>query len=243
MAKRVVSRDGIDAVLDHVRFRIDTFPHGVYQPVASLPRVRATRGVGSESRWEAILPVVREQAVETRGRHRRVRGLLLDHARRGRDRDDRARRRSGGVPHRDVRRPPKRSHDVGVLALALTPSNVVAVPASDCTICLSIWHHLVRYNGVDEATRMMATIWSRTGKVLFFDTGENEMSPEYGLPAMTPDARSWLTSYLAETCPARASSSSGRTRRSIRRPARRAEPVRGHPRLSSTARIAPAATS
>jgi hypothetical protein len=48
---------------------------------------------------------------------------------------------------------------------------------------------------------MTATIWSRTGKVLFFDTGENEMSPEYGLPAMTPDARSWLTSYLAETCP------------------------------------------
>ena len=30
-----------------------------------FPACRATRGLGSESRWEAILPVVREQAVET----------------------------------------------------------------------------------------------------------------------------------------------------------------------------------
>ena len=43
--------------------------------------------------------------------------------------------------------------DVGVLALTLTPGNVVAVPASDCTICLSIWHHFVRYYGVDGGDR------------------------------------------------------------------------------------------
>jgi hypothetical protein len=48
---------------------------------------------------------------------------------------------------------------------------------------------------------MLATIWERTRTVLFFDTGENEMTPEYGLPAMTPDSRSWLADYLAETCP------------------------------------------
>jgi hypothetical protein len=90
--------------------------------------------------------------------------------------------------------------DVGVLALALTPKNVVAVPAADCTLCLSIWHHLVRANGVDGATEMLETIWARTRKVLFFDTGENEMTPDYGLPEMTPDARSWLSAYLAETC-------------------------------------------
>jgi hypothetical protein len=90
--------------------------------------------------------------------------------------------------------------DVGVLSLALTPSNVIAVPASDCTLCLSIWHHFVRHYGVDAATQMTATIWDRTGKVLFFDTGENEMTPDYNLPEMRPDPRSWLTSYLAETC-------------------------------------------
>ena len=201
VAKRIVTREGIDAVLDHVRFRIDTFPHGVYQPVESLPRVRATRGLGSESRWEAILPVVREQAVETAvdiGACEGYFSIKLGEA---------------GIATIALEGDPAVSRtamfavrrsgltDVGVLALALTPSNVIAVPASDCTIFLSIWHHLVRYYGADAATQMTATIWSRTGKVFFFDTGENEMSPEYGLPAMTPDARSWLTSYLAETCP------------------------------------------
>jgi hypothetical protein len=200
VAKRVVSRDGIDNILDHVRFRIDTFPHGVYQPVASLPAGRATRGVGSESRGEAILPVVREQGVESAvdiGACEGYFSIMLGEA---------------GIPTialegaagaaRTAAFAVRRSglEDVGVLTLELTPDNVVLVPASDCTICLSIWHHFVRYNGLDAATEMLATIWSRTDKVLFFDTGENEMTPEYGLPEMTPDARSWLTGYLAETC-------------------------------------------
>ena len=200
VAKRLVTREGVDSVLDHIRFRIDTFPHGIYQPVASLPRIRATRGGGSESRWEAIFPVVREQAVETAvdiGACEGYFSIMLGEA---------------GITTIALEGDPavartaafavRRSglEDVGVLALALTPGNVVAVPASDCTLCLSIWHHFVRYYGLEATTGMMATIWSRTGKVLFFDTGENEMTPEYGLPEMTPDARSWLAGYLAETC-------------------------------------------
>ena len=200
VAKRLVSREGIDSVLDHIRFRIDTFPHGIYQPVASLPRIRATRGGGSESRWEAIFPVVREQAVETAvdiGACEGYFSIMLGEA---------------GITTIALEGDPavartaafavRRSglEDVGVLALALTPGNVVAVPASDCTVCLSIWHHFVRYYGLEATTGMMATIWNRTGKVLFFDTGENEMTPEYGLPEMTPDARTWLAAYLAETC-------------------------------------------
>ena len=200
VAKRLVTQEGIDSVLDHIRFRIDTFPHGLYQPVASLPRIRATRGGGSESRWEAILPVVREQAVESAvdiGACEGYFSIMLGEA---------------GIPTIALEGGPgaartamfavRRSglEDVGVLALTLTPGNVVAVPASDCTVCFSIWHHFVRYYGVDAATEMIATIWSHTGKVLFFDTGENEMTPDYGLPEMTPDARSWLSAYLGETC-------------------------------------------
>jgi hypothetical protein len=201
LAKRVVTREGIDSLLDHVRFRIDTFPHGVYQPVASLPGGRATRGAGSASRWQAILPVVREQAVETAvdiGACEGYFSIMLGEA---------------GVSTIALEGAPgaartamfavQRSgvENVGVLALALTPSNVGSVPAADCTLCLSIWHHFVRYYGLDDATSMLATIWDRTRKVLFFDTGEDEMTPEYGLPAMGPDARTWLAAYLAETCP------------------------------------------
>ena len=200
-AKRVISREGIDNILDTIRFRIDTFPHGVYQPVPSLPAGRATRGGGSESRWEAMLPVVREQAVETAvdiGACEGYFSIMLGEA---------------GIPTIALEGAPgaartaafavRRSglEDVGVLNLALTPENVHVVPASDCTVCLSIWHHFVRYNGLDAATEMLATIWSGTRKVLFFDTGENEMTPDYGLPAMEPDTRSWLATYLAETCP------------------------------------------
>jgi hypothetical protein len=201
LAKRVVTRQGIDDVLDHVRFRIDTFPQGIYQPVPSLPVRSATRGGGSESRWEAILPVVRERAVESAvdiGACEGYFSIMLGEA---------------GVPtialegypstYRTAIFAVRRSglDDVGVLALELTPDNVVAVPASDCTLCLSVWHHFVRYHGLDHATEMLGTIWDRTHKVLFFDTGEDEMTPEYRLPAMTPDSRSWLAAYLAETCP------------------------------------------
>ena len=37
---------------------------------------------------------------------------------------------------------------------------------------------------------------------MFFDTGENEMPASFGLPAMTPDARTWLERYLSDACPA-----------------------------------------
>ena len=199
-AKRIVTRQAVDDVLDRLRFRIDTFPHGVYQPVPSLPNRSATRSGGSESRWEAILPIVREQAVESAvdiGACEGYFSIKLGEA---------------GIPTIALEGDPsmyrtaifavRRSglEDVGVLALSLTPANVVAVPASDCVLCLSIWHHFVRYYGLDGATAMLETIWARTRKVLFFDTGENEMTPEYGLPEMAPDARSWLGAYLAETC-------------------------------------------
>jgi hypothetical protein len=201
LAKRFVTRQGVDDLLDRVRFRIDTFPHGVYQPVPSLPVRSATRGGGSESRWEAILPVVREQAVESAvdiGACEGYFSIMLGDA---------------GIPTIAVEGNPstyrtaifavRRSglDDVGVLALELTPDNAVAVPAADCTLCLSIWHHFVRYYGLGAATEMLGTIWDRTHKVLFFDTGEREMTPEYRLPAMTPDARAWLADYLVETCP------------------------------------------
>jgi hypothetical protein len=199
--KHVVTRDAIDGVLDRARFRIDSFPHGIYQPVESLPVRAATRGAGSESRWSRMFPIVHEQGVESAvdiGACEGYFSLKLAEA---------------GIPTIAVEGDPRTYRtaiyavrrsglgNVGVLAMAVTPENVVAVPASDCSLCLSVWHHFVRYHGLDDATEMLSVIWERTGKVLFFDTGEDEMTPEYGLPAMTPEPRSWLGTYLAETCP------------------------------------------
>jgi hypothetical protein len=201
LAKRVVTREGVDDVLDRVRFHIDTFPHGVYQPVPYLPLRSATRGVGSESRWEAMLPIVREQAVGSAvdiGACEGYFSIMLGEA---------------GVPTIALEGDPGASRtamlavrrsgleNVGVLALVLTPKNVVAVPGADCTVCLSVWHHFVRYYGLESATEMLQSISAGTRKVLFFDTGENEMTPEYRLPPMAPDPASWLSTYLAETMP------------------------------------------
>ena len=198
--RRFVTRDRIDGMFDSVRFRVDTFPHGLYQPVSSLPGRSVKRAAGSESRWDAMYPLIRQQRVASAVDVGAAEGyfairLSSVHVRTIAIEGDPPAYRTAlyAVRKNGV-------EDVGVLALKLTPENVDAVPASDCTLCLSVWHHFVRDHGVDAATEMLATMWERTGKVLFFDTGEDEMTPEFGLPEMRPDARSWISAYLAETC-------------------------------------------
>jgi hypothetical protein len=200
MAKRVVKREGVDNVLDYVRFRVDTFPQGIYQPIASLPTRKATRGAGSESRWEAMFPVICEQAVESAVDIGACEGYFS--IKLGRACIPTIALEGHPGSYRTAIYAVRRSglDNVGVLALELKPDNVVAAPAADAVLCLSVWHHLVRYHGLAGATEMLETIWDRTEKVLFFDTGENEMTPDYGLPQMRPDPRSWLAGYLAETC-------------------------------------------
>ena len=224
----------MDDVLDRVRFRIDTFPHGVYQPVPYLPLRSATRGEGSESRWDAMLPIVREQAVESAvdiGACEGYFSIMLGEA---------------GIPTIALEGDPGASRtamlavrrsgleNVGVLALALTPENVVAVPSSDCTICLSIWHHFVRHNGLERATEMLETIWAGTRKVLFFDTGENEMTPEYRLPEMAPDPR-FVALDLSRDDHDRIARGASRDACGVRSvgPPVRAQPVRGHSAVAS----------
>jgi hypothetical protein len=199
LLKRMVTREAVDDVLDRLRFRIDTFPQGLYQPVSSLPK-QAARGVGSESRWSAMSPLIRSQEVASAvdiGACEGYFSLELG---------------ANGIPTIAIESNPgnvrtallavRRSgtRNVGVLAMEVTPDNVGTLPTSDCVLCLSIWHHFVRTHGLDAATAMLVAIWQQTRKVMFFDTGETEMTPNYRLPAMTPDPRSWLSDYLARTC-------------------------------------------
>jgi hypothetical protein len=199
LVKRMVTREALDDVLDRLRFRIDTFPQGLYQPVSSLPR-HAARAVGSESRWAAMFPMIRSQEVASAVDIGACEGYFSIEL--GAD----------GIPTIAIESNPgnirtallavRRSgtRNVGVLAMEVTPENVGTLPTSDCVLCLSIWHHFVRKHGLDEATAMLEAIWQQTRKVMFFDTGETEMTADYGLPAMTPDPRSWLSDYLARTC-------------------------------------------
>jgi hypothetical protein len=202
LMRRVVSKqtfEALDDLLDRLRFRIDTLPNGLYQPVRGLP-VRASRTTGSESRWSAMLPVIQDQRVSSAVDIGACEGYFsLELA-------------AVGIPTIAIESSPSNyrtallavrrngARNVGVLAMEVTPENAFTLPAADCILCLSIWHHFVRSHGLGQATAMLESIWLQTRKVLFFDTGEIEMTPDYALPAMTPDPRSWLAAYLGQTC-------------------------------------------
>ena len=82
--------------------------------------------------------------------------------------------------------------------LKCTPESVALLPDGDVTICLSIWHHWVRYMGLEAGTAILRSLWERTNHTLFFDTGENEMPGEYNLPFRHENATTWLAQYLAD---------------------------------------------
>ena len=200
LVQRAQVREGLDDVLDRLRFRIDVFPNGLYQPVRSLPRSAASRSSGSESRWDAIAPVIRSEAVKSAVDIGACEGYFaIELAEAG---VHTIAIESAPGNYRTMLFAVKRSGtpNVGVLAMEVAPENVDTLPFSDCVLCLSIWHHFVRSHGLEQATAMLEAIWQRSRKVMFFDTGETEMTPDYGLPPMLPDPRSWLADYLGRTC-------------------------------------------
>ena len=233
LVKRVVTREGVDKVLDYVRFRIDTFPHGIYQPVASLPIRNATRGTGSESRWEAMFPVVGEQAVKSavdigacegyfsiKLGSARIQTIALE-----------------GYPaiYRTAQYAIRRSglDNVGVLALELNPDNIFAVPAADAVLCLSVWHHLVRDQGLAGATEMLKTIWDpdQQGPLLRHRRERDDAR----LRAPGDDAgRPLVARRLPRGHVSRLACRASRHARGVRPggPDRRAKSVRRHPRLA-----------
>jgi hypothetical protein len=200
LLSRLVSRGRVNDAIDRLRLKLDTFPDGLYQPVASLPIRTAKRARGSESRWRAILPVVEQSGARTALDLGANAGYFsIELASLGLTtvavESDPAFVRTALLA---VRR--AKVDRVGVLALTVSPDTIGVLPRTDCVLFLSLWHHIVREWGLEQATEILAGIWSRTGRLLFFDTGEDEMPDSFRLPYMRPDAETWLTGYLAETC-------------------------------------------
>jgi hypothetical protein len=59
----------------------------------------------------------------------------------------------------------------------------------------------VREQGLEAATQILKTLGHDMGKVIFFETGEAEMTPEYGLPFAGTAPRTWIREYLQEVFP------------------------------------------
>lgn len=84
---------------------------------------------------------------------------------------------------------------LAMIPVRVSAQNVRYMPGADVSICLSVWHHWVRHYGFDDATRILKSLFEKTEKVLFFDTGEGEMPAHYNLP-FEGDGRAWLEAYF-----------------------------------------------
>jgi hypothetical protein len=214
-ARGLLHRQPVDDFFDWLRFRFDTFPRSVgWARLLRLPNLhestyhalpwvglRAGRRVESTtSRWQKIAPLVQGHGVRSvidigssagwfgfKLAELGVRTIAVERSSQGLRLGLYTRKKSG-------------LDDVSFLAMEVSPSTVHQLPAADCVLLLSVWHHFVREWGLEAATVMLAVIWEKTGQLLFFETGENEMPARYRLPPMIPDARSWLTEFLADTC-------------------------------------------
>lgn len=81
--------------------------------------------------------------------------------------------------------------------MLIDETNVDILPNTDVTLCLSIWHHWVYVYGLVGATNILKKLWQTTGRVMYFESGEEEVKDEFKLPY--PDgvlAVDWLEEYL-----------------------------------------------
>lgn len=201
-ARRMVPREPVDDVIDWMRYKIDSPGSLAYQPVATTDgdQVGGGRGGGTRSRWEAIWPVVEECKVTTAvdiganlgwfAINLGLRGITAI----GVEGHPPAYRSAAYLARKSG------AKNVSFLAMNVSAVNVSLVPHADATLCLSVWHHIVRHQGLPAADTVLSELWANTHKVLFFETGETEMPAFYGLPSMTPDPRRWITQYLEERC-------------------------------------------
>lgn len=189
-------RLAVDAAIDAGRHRIDTFPW-TYHPTSSSSS--ASRSEGTVSRWLAMREFLVGRDVQTaidigcnggwfvlRLAESGVLALGVDGDRR--------------FTRMLVYEASKRGLPVQVLMMHVNPETVKLLPRTDCILFLSVWHHTVRTAGLEQATKLLATLWARTERVFFFDTGEDEMPASFGLPSMRPSSQQWISDYLTAAC-------------------------------------------
>lgn len=83
--------------------------------------------------------------------------------------------------------------------LSITSQDCDMLPQVDVTIFLSVFHHVVMFAGLEEATRLLMGLLRKTRRVLFFETGQsNETGVTWRkyLPDMGLDPKAWIEEYL-----------------------------------------------
>lgn len=189
-----------EKLIDRLQFRYDAFPRLPYQPLPILGMADSKRSDGTFQRWAVMEERIRNLAV----------GSAMDVGCQigyfdfelaskgiptlGVDLEDRSLRIARYAARKTG------TSDLGFLHMKVSPTTVDLLPEVDLVLVLSIWHHWVRYYGLEDATSILTRLWQRSRVVMFFETGENEMPAEYGLPEMVPTPQQWIGSYLEQTC-------------------------------------------
>lgn len=84
------------------------------------------------------------------------------------------------------------------MPLRVDKSSVDILPEADVTLCLSVWHHWVRHYGLEDATHILQTVIDKTRRLVFFDSGEEEMPAIYKLPYVNESSAAFFTRYLEQ---------------------------------------------
>jgi hypothetical protein len=197
---RLVRRAALDAALDLIRFAVDTSPSLDYQPLPWLGRHRVRRETGTDSRWRAIEPALQE---------RRVAAAVDVGANVGWFSIKMA---LVGIRTLAVEQEPKyyrtllyarrrlALRNLAVLVARVDRDSVQILPSTDAVLFLSVWHHIVRHDGLEAGSEVLRQLWARCRGALFFESGESELPPGWGLPPLLPSPDEFYASYLAAVC-------------------------------------------
>lgn len=190
----------INGLIDYIRMKLDSFPILDYQPLPWIGLNRAKRDAGVLSRWSVIEAQLDKLDVKSNldiGCN--VGYFSISIARKG-------------INSIGVEGNPKyyrmlqytiqklELENIGVITWQLNENSIDLLPEADSVLFLSIWHHFVKYQGFESATKVLEKLWSKSNKVMFFETGELEMPSDYNLPDMKPDPQKYISDYLADTC-------------------------------------------
>ena len=189
-----------DKVVDRLQFVIDSRPKLDYQPLPWVSGIGARRADGSNTRWALIESEVErlkpatavdigcnvgfftlslaERGVAAVGLERYPRFLRMAQY---------AARRAG-------------LSNVALMNADLVPGSMWMVPQADVVLLLSVYHHWVRYFGVEAAREMLKETWDRAGMALFFETGESELPGWFKSMDLGSDPQSYLRAHLEEVC-------------------------------------------
>ena len=186
--------------IDEVQFRFDIFPGLDYQPLPWIGLHDARRGAGTEERWRAIEKSLNGRTINSAlDIGCQVGYFCFAFAFKGvptlgiemNDRYVRIARYAA----RKIK-----CHKAAFCIMEVSRDTAALLPNVDVVLLLSVWHHWVRRNGLQNATRLLSDVWGKCHKVLFFETGEAETAGCNRPSQIQPSSDEWVRTYLSDTC-------------------------------------------